>query len=132
MVMVTGPLDLVDEQFGRGGAQIDAGLAHRGQRHGGRGGELDVVVADDGQFLRDRQAVAQRVLQEAQRDQVVRAYHGGRPAPPRDGQDRSARLAATVDGHPHLVHHGQVALRAARLGHRLPDAGQPVGHLVHG
>ena len=131
MVVVAGPLDLVDEQFGRGGAQVDARLAHRGQRHGGRRCELDVVVADDRQFLGDGQAIAQRVLEEAERDQVVRAHHGGRPAPPGDGEDRPARLAATVDGHPHLVHHGQVAIRAIRLGHGLPHAGQPVGHLVH-
>src|ERR1035441_1980513 len=62
MVMIIGSLDLVDEQLGRGRAQVDAGLAYRRQRHGGGAGELDVVVADDGQLLGDRDVVAQRVL----------------------------------------------------------------------
>jgi hypothetical protein len=46
---------LLQEEFGGGAAQLTAGLADRGERDRGRGGEVDVVVADDGEVVRHPQ-----------------------------------------------------------------------------
>jgi 2-haloacid dehalogenase len=72
---------LLDQHLHRRLAQLGAGLAHRGQRHRGGRGEVDVVVADDGQVAGHRQAAAHRVLQQPQGQQVVRAERRGWPLP---------------------------------------------------
>ena len=50
-------LDLAEQQFGSPPAKFDAGLADAGKWNGRRGGELDVVVADDADVVGDPHAV---------------------------------------------------------------------------
>jgi hypothetical protein len=68
---------LVDEQFGRGVAEPRRRLTDRSERHGGRGGEDDVVVTGDRHVVRHAQAAAGHHLQDAEREQVVHAENGG-------------------------------------------------------
>ena len=54
MVVWSVVLDVVklfEEQLGRSAAESLSGLGDGGQRHGGRGGELDVVVSDQGDVV---------------------------------------------------------------------------------
>ena len=118
-------------------AKLRAGLADRGQRYRGRGRELDVVVADDGDALGDPDPAGRHLLQDAQGEQVVRAEHRGRP--PRRGQfgDRGASLLASghverwgldhvqvVAAEPGPLQRPDGALPAIR---DLPDAHRPAG-----
>ena len=63
---------LLQQQPGRRAAQLLAGLADRGERHGGRSCELDVVLADDREVFRHPDAMAGHLLQHAQGDQDPR------------------------------------------------------------
>ena len=72
-------------------------LAHRAERHCGRGGELDVVVADDGQLTGDVDAHPGHLLQEAERQQVVRAERRRRPSGPWQSGDPFAGAPALGD-----------------------------------
>ena len=86
LVHVGGVLDLVQQQLGRGPAELHPGLAHGGQRHGGGAGVLDVVVADDREVLGHRDPAGHAPLEQAEGEQVVGAEGAvgrrerGRPA----------------------------------------------------
>ena len=75
---------LGEQQLGGRAAEQLAGLAHRAERHRGRAGELDVVVADDGELAGDVDAHAGHLLQQPEGEQVVGAERRRRP--PRPGQ----------------------------------------------
>src|SRR5690242_4035438 len=49
VLVLVRPVGLVEQELGGGPAELVLGLAHRGERHGGVGRELDVVVADHGE-----------------------------------------------------------------------------------
>ena len=98
LVRVVGVRRLVDDQLGGRPAQLLAGLADRGQRNGGGGGELDVVVAHDRQVVGHLQPGADRLLEQAERDQVVGAEGRGRPRPRGIPASRSPADAALGDG----------------------------------
>ena len=76
-MVVTGLGELLREQLGGGTAQLLAGLAHRGQGHGRRRRELDVVVADDGHVVGHPQVAQRQLLQHTQGDEIVGAEDGG-------------------------------------------------------
>jgi hypothetical protein len=78
---------LLEEHPGGGAAELLAGLADRGERHGGGRREVDVVVADDRDVFRDADLVPGHLLQDAERDEVVGAEHGGGPVRRRHGRD---------------------------------------------
>jgi hypothetical protein len=48
VLVLVGPVGLVQQELGGGPAELVLGLAHRGERDRGVGSELDVVVADNG------------------------------------------------------------------------------------
>jgi hypothetical protein len=98
---------LLDQHLHGRLTQLGPGLAHRGQRHRGRGGEVDVVVADDGQIAGHRQAPAHGVLQQPQGQQVVGAERRGRPVPGRNGGQPLAGGPALFHVQPRRLDHGQ-------------------------
>ena len=49
VLMLVGPVGLVQQELGGGPAELVLGLAYRGERDRGVGGKLDVVVADHGE-----------------------------------------------------------------------------------
>ena len=77
--MTLAVVDFLEEQLPRRAAERLARLAYGGQRDGGCTGELDVVVADQGEVLGDPQATPGHLLQNAECDQVV-ATEGSRRA----------------------------------------------------
>jgi Helix-turn-helix domain len=70
---------LLEEHPRSGAAELLAGLADRGERHCGGRGEVDVVVADDRDVLRNPDLMAGHLLQDAEGDEVVGAENGGGP-----------------------------------------------------
>jgi hypothetical protein len=88
---------LSQQELGRCASEQVAGLADRGERHRGRLGELDVVVADDGQVAGDVQAHPHHPLQQPERQQVVGAECGGRSPGRRQAGQSFARAAALGD-----------------------------------
>jgi hypothetical protein len=78
-VLVLGrPVGLVEQELGRRASELVLGLADRRERHGGVRGELDVVVADDREIPRYAHARLAEPAQQAERQHVVGAEHGGR------------------------------------------------------
>ena len=70
------------EELGGGLAELVLRLADRGQGHGGVGGEVDVVVADDGQVSRDLGAeLAQRRSRPRASKSLVQNAAVGTPGP---------------------------------------------------
>ena len=57
-------LDFVEQQLRGPAAEIATRLTDRGERHGGRGGERDVVVADDRDVIGNPEPVADETLQQ--------------------------------------------------------------------
>jgi hypothetical protein len=49
VLVLAGPVGLVEQELGGGPAELVLGLAHRGERDRGVGSELDVVVVDYGE-----------------------------------------------------------------------------------
>jgi L-rhamnose isomerase/sugar isomerase len=76
--VLVGPVGLVQQEFSGGPAELVLGLAHRGERYRGVGGELDVVVADHGQIAGYRHPGLAQPAQQAQGQHVVGTEHGGR------------------------------------------------------
>src|SRR6266542_3029487 len=99
-------------------AELVAGLAHRGQGDGGRGGEVDVVVADDRQVARDAELAAGHLLEQAQREQVVGAESRGGPAAGRHGGDVGARGQSRGEVERRGLDHGQRGGRQAGVQQR--------------
>src|SRR6185312_3919808 len=66
--------------------------------HGGGRGEVDVVVAHDGEVGRDGDAQCGAAAQEAKGEQVVGAERGGRAGGGRQAGQALARVAAVLDG----------------------------------
>jgi hypothetical protein len=83
---------LVYEQLGCRPAELMAGLAYRGERHRRRGGEVDVVVTNEGNVLRDPDPVGRHLLEHTEREQVVRAEDGSWPGFGREFREGRARL----------------------------------------
>ena len=71
---------LGEQQLGGRATEELAGLTHRAERHRCGAGELDVVVADDGQIAGYVDPDARHLLQQAEGEQVVGAEGGGWPA----------------------------------------------------
>jgi hypothetical protein len=84
-----------------------ARLGDRGQRHHRGVGERNVVVADDGEVLRDLQAEPNGLLQQAEREQVVGAEHRGRPTCCRQAGHPFAGATSLGEVEPGGVQHGQ-------------------------
>ncbi len=82
---------LLDQQLGRGPAQLVTGLADRGERHRGRGREVHIVVTHDRHAVGHPDPAGGHLLQHTQREQVVRAEHGRGPC--RAGRPASAAPA---------------------------------------
>lgn len=91
---VTG-LGLGEHQRRCGATELLAGPAHGGEGHGCGGGELDVVVPGDREVLRDPQAGADRVLEQAEGEQVVGTERGGGSAALGEPGDACPRFAAS-------------------------------------
>lgn len=68
---------LLQQQLRRELTHPDGGLPDGGERYGSGGGELDVVVADDGDILRHPHPGRVERLQDAEGEQVVGAEDGG-------------------------------------------------------
>ena len=93
MLMVLRRLGLFQQECGGGPSQQLAGLADRGQGHRGGRCELDVVIPDDREIARNRQALLRDLLQHSESKKVVGAEDGrgaGLPAAAlsRDGPRR--------------------------------------------
>jgi hypothetical protein len=88
---VVGVGGLVEDQLGGAGAELLARLADRAERYGGGGREVDVVVADDRDVAWDVAAVADRLLEQAEGEQVD--IDDPRLLPPGDMPDRAAMRA---------------------------------------
>jgi hypothetical protein len=121
---------LLDEQLGRGVAEPRRGLADRGERHGRRGGEDDVVVTGDRHVVRHAQAAAGHHLQDAEGEQVVHAEdRGGADALGHRGE-LLAGLAAGRDVEIGGGQHPQGAGRQAGRAQRRLRAGQAIADLL--
>jgi len=123
---------LVEEQPGRGAAELVARLPHARERNGGRGGEVDVVVPDDRDVLGDPDMVAGHLLQHAERDQVVGTEHGAWPGRDQHRRDRRARTLPAAHVERVGVDHAQIpqGTSGPAQGAQCPRA--PVGHLADG
>lgn len=75
-------------------SELLARLAHRGEGHGCSSSELDVVVADDGEIIWYTVTTANRLLKQAERQEIVGAERRGRP--PRCWQTCEAFASATA------------------------------------
>jgi hypothetical protein len=84
MLVLAGPVGLVEQEFGSRRAELVLRLAHRGERHRGIGGELDVVVADHGEIAGHRHPGQAQPPQQPEGQHVVGAERSGR-RPPRRG-----------------------------------------------
>ena len=56
-------LDLAEQQLGGPAAKFDAGLADAGKWNSRRGRELDVVIADDADLVRDGDLIGDQTLE---------------------------------------------------------------------
>ena len=121
-------LDLLQQQLGRGAAELLAGLADGGERHRGRGGEVDVVVADNREVSRDTQLPAGHLLQDAEGEQVVGAERGGGALVSGQRGHPFAGAAALGDRQRRRLEHDE--LGTVHFGHRGGGTGVPVGDLL--
>jgi len=120
---------LLEQHPRRRAAELLAGLAHRGERHGRRRREVDVVVADERDVLWHPDLVPGHLLQDAERDQVVAAEHRGGPVGRREGGDLRARFLARGHVERAGVDNVQLPGRAAGPLEGAQRALEPVGHL---
>ena len=94
LVLVRRVARLVEDQVGGRPAELLTRLADGGEGNGGCSGEVDVVVADDGELFGDVESRGGGLLQEAERHQVVGAEGRRRSATGRDaGQAFACRTS---------------------------------------
>ena len=125
MFVVGRIVGLLEQELSGGAPQLFARLAHRGQRHRGGGGEVDVVIAHDRHVLRHPDPALGHLLQhtkgEADRWRRTPRWGSGPPAQPARISAHARRPAATVR---ELVVGGHPDLATGHCG-RTPSAGPP-------
>lgn len=126
---VIGVLGFVQDQLGRGPAELASRLAHRAERHRGGRREVDVVVPDDGELVGDGDPQRDALLEQPQRQQVVGAERGGGPQLRGHAGQPLTGGPALVDRERCGLDDDQVRRAALPLSHRLPGSVQPVAHL---
>jgi len=79
MLVLGGPVGLIEQEFGGRSSELVLRLPDRGERHRRVGGELDVVVADDRKVPGHHDARLTEPAQQAQGQHVVGAEDRGGP-----------------------------------------------------
>jgi hypothetical protein len=131
--MALAVLDFIQEQLGGGAPELLAGLAHRRERDGRRGGEVDVVVADQGDVIGNADSLTGELLQQSECHQVVGAEDCGGTAARWHGGDRNAGLAASRDGQTAGLYDRETrGSRTTVLGYGSPCALVPFRDLAQG
>src|SRR4051794_33957865 len=113
---------LVQQQLGRGPAEPAPWLAHRGQRHGRGGREVDVVVADDREVVRNPEAESDAALEDTEGEQVVGAEDRGGPARGPHPRDSRCGAESLCDGQRLGLDHHEVTDALAGAFERLQGA----------
>lgn len=91
---MVGAFVFVEQEFRGSAPELLARLSNRRECHGGGRRELDVVVADDGEVAGHPATGADRLLEQAERQQVVGAERSGGPSRCRETSEALAGSAA--------------------------------------
>ena len=119
--------DQLHEAKSSGTAHLARRLAHRGQRHRGDGGELDVVVPHHRDVLGHPHPAAQEAVHHAAGQMVIGRHDPIRTLALGTLRDPGAHGHAAIQGRPLAPH--QLEADAGMVLDRLADAFEPLAHL---
>ncbi len=96
-VLVVVTAGFVEEKLGSRPPEQPSGLCHGSQRDARGRGELNIVVTNDGYFLRHVHSVLQQVLDQSEGEKIVRAKHTGGTIALRQPEEPLAGVSALSD-----------------------------------